>query len=1453
MNRAIRSVILWMCATTISFGVAAQDRAARFRHLTIEDGLPQNMVDCMIQDHQGFMWFGTWNGLCRYDGYSFETFNSDIAKSNSLKNDFIYSLKEDSHHNIWVGTREGLQVFLYGRSTFHVPELARHSGILKSDIRDLEIWNDSTLLLATSQGLGVYRILNREGELEPMTIHKDQFEINEPINAVLADREDNIWLGTDRGVLRISSRGEMERFRFEESDPYSLTADHVLSLYEDAQGAVWIGTEVGLNRVMANDRFERFYHFADQSNSLVHNAVMDITESASGDLLLATLGGFSVFSSNRESFTNYVYEFGVDRSLSNDFLNCVWEDRQGNIWIGTERGGINFFNASQNRIEHFEHEEGNPQSLSLSTINSVFEDDRFLWIGTAGGGLNRYEKSSGKYKHYINRTGDEGSLSFDFVTSICRDRDGFLWVGTWGNGLNKLVGEGTSEEHFKHFRFSEYPGLCSDFVSAFRDDGKGNLWVATLGGLTKFDGDVFTAQLSDDGRFKITEAGCLLFDRPNSLWVGTRKGLFHLDLNQESTKVSKYLNDPKVATSLSGSYVISILKDRKGNLWFGTYGKGLNRMYAEGDAVYFESYSTTEGLSNTVVYGIEEDSRGFLWLSTDYGLSRFDPRAKSFQNFYVSDGLQNNQYYWSASYTNSDGKLYFGGMNGLDSFYPDWVEEESNTTQMVITTINLLNDPVVPGKSYNGIEVLTQSLFDTRKIELSYKEKIVGFEFSSLDYTEPGMIRYAYILEGFEENWNYVPSNRRYASYTNLKPGKYTFRVKASSVHGDFDGPERALEIIIRPPFWVTTWFQLLLVVAIALLFLGYVRWRTYSLKQQKTHLEKQVAERTERINQQKEELREQAEQLRRSNHDLEEKQSYIAEQNQQLEHQNKEIAGQRDELITLNRKLNLVSQLKLSFFTNISHEFRTPLTLIIGPLERLLKERTLDSEVTQSLALMNRNAQRLLHLITQIMDFRKIEKGQMDLKVGPTQFPQFCKSIYEAFLPLAEVKHIEFSYQQKDVPDEVWQDTEKIENVLYNLLSNAFKYTPEKGKIQLIVQGLTNDQSRLIGADSLGQSKTVLSIKVVDSGKGISSENLPLVFKRFYRIESEEAFKIGGSGIGLALAEELIKSHHGGIFVESTLGEGSAFEIQFPCLEGSYATYEVTPQANHEISIRQQVELLRGEFLSSRDYEIEVEQNDENRSITSKEKVLIVEDNHDLRKFLSFHLGKVFHVVAAKDGEEGLVLAKNKNPDLIISDVMMPKMNGMELCARLKNDLQTSHIPLVLLTAKSTVESQIEGLQIGADDYLAKPFNLDLLLAKIANLINSRRKLRQLFMEGDGVKASEVTPNLRDQKFLEEALSIVNTNIDNSSFGARELVNELGVSRSLLHKKLTALTGQSTADFINQIRMKQACQLLKNTELNISEVAYAVGYNDPKYFSRLFSKYFGRSPKEYLKDAILR
>jgi len=1428
-------IICWLSFSIFS---NAQKKNIRFQHFTIVDGLPQNMIDCIWQDKNGFMWFGTWNGLCRFDGFHLKKYEEENKSSDKKLNNFIYSISEDDFGNLWVGTNSGLAAFLYKKSRFkHLTDQQKFN--FSAPINVILKLKSQSLWVAAKDGIAEIRPENDTAEITVQRV----FQFGESknniagsnISCIYQTRSENIWIGTNLGISILpKNKNEFKRLLNKPGNPNSIPSNIVQAIFEDSKGLIWIGTEYGLSVYDSkSDIYTNYLHAANSENSLVNNSVTDINEDLKGNIIIGTLGGISIYNKNMPGiFKNYVSQVYSEFGLNNDFINCLHVDRRGFVWIGTEQGGINKYNPSQNEFEYFEKEVGDPNSLNWNTVSSIYEDDKYIWIGTNGGGLNRYSKLNKIFTHITHSPTNTSSISSNMINSILKDKKGNLWIGTWGGGLNKLVDENSNSPSFKRYQTDakNANSLVNNYISSLLFDDDNNLWIGTLRGLDRYniENDKFEHFHSDRWGLDISRVGCLAFDRKNNLWVGTRYGLFkiisengQINISKPNLKYFKHIENS--SKSLSGDYVISILFDSNGKMWIGTYGNGLNSMISEDNNGIFENFTISDGLPNNIIYSILEDNNGSLWLSTDHGLSKYDTKLGRFRNFNASDGLQNNQYYWASSYKNSKGKLYFGGMNGLNTFYPEWVEEQSVQPKVVFTDFKIFNESVKVGEIYDGKIVLKKLISETDEVEMSYKSNEFLFEFSTMDFEKSSFVEYAYMLEGFEKSWNSASSDRPFASYTNLSPGDYLFKVKATYNKGEWTQMPSTIKITIVPPFWRTWWFILIFAVFFISVFVIFYKYRIYSLKMQKRKLEFQVKERT----------------------------NEIENQNIKLGKQNEEILEQRDELIKLNKKVNLANQYKLRFFTNISHEFRTPLTLILNPVEKLLKSPDQNEKSLNTLSLINRNAQRLLHLIDQLMDFRKIEKGKMELRVSQKSIVEFVTEIADAFKDLAKQKNISLSIDSEDFnKTETWFDQQKIENILYNLLSNAFKYTNDNGKIWLKIY-LKNHNSapEIINNIAMEPSDKCIVIEVGDTGVGIGTEDINHIFNRFYRT-SEQHNLTSGSGIGLSLSKELIKTHKGKIRVWSKQDTGSVFYITFPIDKESYTNELVSDATYNTANLKKQVENLYNEFIN----EDKFKDNDYKNKLIYKKKrptILIAEDNRDLREFLAIKLNEKFNIIEAENGKIAYDQILVHNPGIVISDIMMPLVDGVDLCKMIKKNISTCHIPIILLTAKSNIESRLEGLESGADDYISKPFNFTLLEARIENLIELRKKLFTIFTTKNELEPNEITSNPIDEKFLRKAIKLVENNIGNQEFGVSDLISELNVSQSTLYKKLIALTDKSPIDFVNSIKLKKSISQLKKRDISISEVAFAAGFNDPKYYTRLFKRFYGKTPTEFQNELI--
>lgn len=1386
----------------------------RIQYFTTEEGLPQNTVDCIFRDSRGYMWFATWNGLCRFDGYNYRVFKSDNAHKGGLPGNFVRSISEDRAGQLWIGTDQGLAVYNLHTEKF-LPSSQLPKALQKVSINVIQSDPQGNIWIGCAQA-GLFKISIGK-KVKAQTAYPYHFFglKGVDINALAFNEKNTTWIGTRRGLWTIS-RGQKKLQRASE---FSSLTD-VLALCNDGKGNFWVGTLWGLFRY--NERSAQtllYQHNPDLPNSLSHNTVTAICPDFQGNLLVGTLGGLNQYLPAQNAFQRLSGNGQNQTQLNNEFISALLCDHFGNVWIGTDKGGVNKYNLFQKKFSAFTHN-GTPNTrLSHPTVNSILVEDAQLWIGTAGGGLNHWDAAIQRMTAFRHNPHQEKSLSGDFVSSLLRDRQGQVWVATWGQGLNRL--DPNQPGAFQ--RFQTNPGqlgaLSDNFISSLLEDPRGFLLIGTIGGMDLLDLKTRKAKKLDltgsDGK-PLAEVGCLLRDHAANYWVGTRNGLYRfaasdLDVTRAKVKASAVQTFPVNSSSggIPGSYITSLREDSRGRIWIGTYGQGVAVGTHKGNRQFeFTHYNQDQGLCNNVIYCMEEDQQGRLWLSTDNGLARFDPDQEKFRNFYTFDGLLNNQFYWSASFKDANGRLYFGGINGLNHFDPDAIEDYPHTPRVSITDFKLFNTSVRAGEKRHARTVLQQDAQGIRAAELSYKDNVFSIEFACLDYTMPEAMQYAYKLEGVNQDWVVVPANRPFAQYNNLRGGTYLFKVKATNSDGNWSKVPTEFKLIIHPPFWDTLWFRIFGALLLIAFVVAYIHWRTNYLRSQKKKLEQQVYLRTQKIEGQKAEL----------------------------EYKNLEISAQRDQLFELHQKVEEASQSRLRFFTNISHEFRTPLTLIIDPIESLMEKYRQDVQSCHSLEVINRNAQRLLQLINQLMDFRRIESGKVHAKVCEGDLLQFVKGVYESFQDLAEHQRIQYQFLYNYPRGPVWYDAEKLENILYNLLSNAFKYTPEHGKIDLELYFEADGSS--------------FSLWVRDTGTGIAADHLEHIFEHFYQVNSVQNSSIAGTGIGLALTRELVDVLNGKIKVESKIGKGTEFCVKIPAQANAFLEHELASTSTADqrrFNLNTQVDLFKAEITRLSAFQSEGTQS----GGKDKPLLLVVEDNYDLRAFLCESLQDQYRILEASNGKEAYDMAKKYAPHLIISDIMMPVMDGLELCSRIKNNLHTCHIPVVLLTARSMVENCLEGLETGADDYIPKPFNLRILKAKIFNLIDSRRKLKLIFSREVNAETPPVTHNSLDEKFMERVYAVLETHYTEAEFSIEEFANAMHMSRSLLYKKLKALTDLSATDFITLYKLKKAIGLLESGMANISEIAFQVGFNDPKYFSRLFRRQFGMTPSEYQRSKV--
>jgi signal transduction histidine kinase/ligand-binding sensor domain-containing protein/CheY-like chemotaxis protein len=1439
LQLTILFIIIWLKGYTN----LQQSANYHFQYLKVEDGLPQNTINAIAKDAFGFMWFGTNNGICRFDGYSFETFKSDKNNSNSLPDNMISSIEPGFDNNIWIGSSNGL--------SYYDPyaDLIYNYTVAETGCQDIQkvtsILADGDKLWIGTSTNGLFLLTpNKDGNLRISShfIRNNHSIGTNNITVISKNHTNTVVVGTNEGIFTYQPQHNI----FEKKSNYGQLLENAFinDIFESNKGELFVATSIGLAFLGHNMQQPVMYtnNPADET-SLAHNTVNKISENAQGEILVASLGGLQKFDPSTGLFYSFP-EIGPDYyKLNNQFINTLFCDKAGNVWIGTEKGGINKFNVFQNQFGYYTHDPNNKNSLNENTINSIFKEKDYLWIGTAGGGLNMVDLKSGTINHYVFNVFNQRSISSDYITSFIRDNSDMLWVGTWGGGLNRLttLGSSVSIERITAGSSGASNTLVNSFISSLVYDGN-KLVIGTEGGLSTYNTllrrfTTYTTPINNNP--PLSEIGCLLKDSKGYYWVGTRNGLFRfhssslIETEEPTVQIDKiqfFRNEPGNQHSIPGNYVISLLEDSKGNIWVGTYGNGLCKCtFDQNGNIQCATISQADGLPNNVIYGILEDDFGNLWISTDYGLACYNLSTKKIRNFFKQDGLLNNQFYWSASFKSDEGILYFGGTEGLNYFKPEHVLEYKHLATPKVTRLKIFNQEIRSGEISHGKVVIRKPVFSADTILLSYRDNNISLDFSALDFYLPEKTVFAYMIPEIDKDWIYVPAQRRFANYSNLKGGSYHFLLKASNCDGIWNEKPTEITIIITPPFWKTKWFTILSIIFVLSVSFFIIQYQLKRIIDQKRVLEEKVILRTQKIEDQKIMLEKQANDLIESNQKLERRQILIEQQKKELEDKNNEISSQRDELILLNNKVREINQKQLSFFTNISHEFRTPLTLIISPLERLIDKFKNDNETENILKILNRNAQRLLLLINQLLEIRKIETGNQELRVELTDVKAFLLEIFNSFNELARKNEILYTCNFS-ITDETWIDKEKIENVTYNLLSNAFKFTPKGGKISLSVRTKKIDENLF------------LKISVSDSGIGISPDQIGRLFDRFYQVTESKNHKHAGTGIGLSLVKSLAEIMYGKVEAQSEPGKGSNFSVSIPVNNQFFANHEIDTSGQvYESDIQSKVAILYDQIIET--------PHAHHPHLIDREipSILVIEDNPDMRQYICSNLSRFFNVLEAENGKQGLEAAKKEEPDLIISDIMMPEMDGLELCRKIKTNLYTSHIPLILLTAKGEVEDYVEGLEQGADDYISKPFNIEILIAKVSGMIENRKKLRKKYSSLEDVSPTELTTSKLDEQFFIKIGEIVELNYIDPDFDVDKFASLMLVSRSQLYKKMKAITDLSTIDFLNVFRLKKSVDLLKQGDLQISEIAYSTGFNDPKYFSRIFKKYYHCTPSEYV------
>lgn len=1349
----------------------------------MEDGLSQRFVLEVVVDCKGFLWVATEDGLNKYDGYSFKHFRNDPDDSTSLGGNILRQALE-SHayggHKLYVCTVGGGLACL--DLTTELFTNYQHDPEDSTSISNNSVWIVEETLFDGVPEIWVGVIGPSLDRLNIRTGKFKRYKMPSMVTDLFYDSHGILWVGTSSaGIGRYNpDTDDFTFYQHDPNDPASLASRGTYDMTEDQFGNLWIGTIGPLDRMILPDNeqaspvFEHWDNDPDDPDSFSGPSVEYLFEDSKGRLWVSTFGGGQdLFDREQKTFTHFKHDPDNPHSVGANSIFSIAEDHSGVIWFG-HQNGISKWDDQKAPYTRYEYSRSGPTGLKdlwISAILSTLEkNQQILWLGTIGKGLCRYNRSTGEAKWYRHDKNKKNSIADNNVLSMVHMDSNELLIVTWG-GASRF---NTQTEEFETYYFK--PDANSDYseevMMASHRGPSGRIWVTTMNHIAEFNRDRNRLEnVANVRAYAVLEAEN---NGKQYLWGGSfNYGL--LRINLETKKRTWYLNDPLDDSSISNNMIEALFQSKlhgKDVLWVGTMS-GLDRYDYETQT--FKHYGVSDGLPHNHITCINEDRNGDLWITSKLGLTRFDPINESFKTFWKEDGLPSDAYEFESIHRSEGGEIFVGGDRGLVSFFPDSIRENPVPPNVVLTDFKIFHESVPIGPADKDLEPdkfsLNKHISYTDSISLSHEDNVITVTYSALDFRSPMKNRYAYKLEPFDKGWIYTDANRREATYTNLPPGAYTFRVKGSNNDGVWNEKGTSLKIIIAPPWWNTYEARVLY-----LLLLASIGTLLYRSRISRLRIQHQA----------------------------------------QLDHLEAE-------------KYHELDDLKSRFFANISHEFRTPLTLILGPVKKLLTKHS-SEEDRKSLMLIQRQSKRLLNLVTQLLDLTRLEQSHVRLQTSQRNIIPLLKALVLSFSSLAERREISLTFNTDLEDIQVYVEKESMVKIMNNLLSNAFRFSTSGDQIQVLVS--VNEKS---DHDSEGE----IQIDVVDTGRGVSPEDQEHIFDRFYQSKQTRESAKASTGIGLALTKELVELHKGQIFFESCEGIGSTFTIRLPLGSIHLSSEEIIETADDEDTLAIDTETL----------EVSEPEQVQIASGSILPRILIVEDNPDVRNYIRSYLNKEFRCYEAENGMVGLELIAKQHFELVISDIMMPGMNGVEFCETIKSDANTSHIPVILLTARADLKSKLEGLETGADDYLTKPFDAEELVQRVKNLVEQRQSLRERFQREIALIPDELELSSIDTQFVENAIRIVSENMEDTKFSVNTFSRQIHMSRQHLNRKLKSVTGMSTLEFIRSQRLKRAAVLLKNEEATVTEIAFQVGFSSPSHFSRSFQKEFGVTPSKYLAD----
>ncbi|MDG1871431.1 MAG: two-component regulator propeller domain-containing protein [Flavobacterium sp.] len=1373
-------LIMFIMVSIFSNVIHSQKLYEGYRFISINEGISKRAVSCITQDQYGYMWIGTYGaGLYKYNGLSYTIFESNWQQEESLISNMVYSTFIDKYNTLWVGTDQGICFYNRELNKFEKLELRVLSSkkdkidiAVKSIIQD----NYNNLIVGT-YGKGIFKV-NLKTKIVSFIKSDVSTYTNYQVNCFKKAKDGTIYLGTSFGLKSLQANGNYIK-TVKDNTGKTLVDQNIESILIDSKQNIWLGTFYnGLIKVTREKA-----GFSSQSFPITKKRVMALLQTESNTIFCATENdGILLVDSEGKILKQYINNKNDNNSLKSNSVWSLFADKEKRIWLGYYNQGVDVFDKLYSKFNAIEPSKyNNESSLQAKSVTSIVKNkEGKFWISLEGGGVDLYDPLTSLSKHINSKNASFlTGLKSDDVQTVFIDSKENVWLGSWNGGIYFLK---KGSKNFVNYNTNNTVGITSNRMMSFSEDSKGIIWIGTyLRGLhyyvpseNKFYHCGSTSFASNE--LVNGDVRKVMVDSKDRVWVGSTLGLFLITHDKNfnfSIKALKnqMMKDKKMQKNQS---VLSLYESRNKTIWIGTDGAGLfsyNPISGK-----FDHYYDFKGLLEKSIAAIVEDNTGAIWVSGKAGITKLDLKKKEAINFTKDDGLLDNDFNYNSVLRDSNGDLYFGSYEGINFFNPSKILKSKKQPLLYFSDFKLFNKSVSPG---DVDSLLAKVISETDSLILTYDQSVFTVEYVGLNYAHPGKNEYAYYLEGFEKEWNYV-GGKRAATYTNLAAGKYVLNVKAAKRGGVWSAKPLQLHIEILPPFWRTNLAYFLYALAIVLVSI------------------------------------------------------YLKKFLQRRFHEKQAIQFERDKATQIE-KLNAK---KLQFFTNISHEFRTPLTLIINPLEDIIKSGKFDlpAEVLNKLHVIHKSSDRLSRLINELMDFNKLQFNKMALHVQPLEVVNFTKNIVSYFEEEAISRSIDLQFESTVESLQDWLDPKMLEKIIFNIISNAFKVTADHGKIKVKI----NATQKMIFLPLANENNKIETFEIIieDTGSGLSKKDIKRIFDRFYQVNNLNKTYYGSTGIGLEVVRGFVELHKGKIEVDSTLGVGTTFTVIFPLGHEFFSEAEILDE-EHQVTVG---ESIRKITATQSPVVAEEPKNDIVHTI------LIVEDNAELRNYLKDELKKSYKIIVAENGLKGYELAQQKLPDLILTDVIMPIMNGLELCKKVKADLKTSHIPLLMLSAKALVQDKLEGIDSGADMYMSKPFDMDILKSSLGQLINSRQIMFDKFYKGITKNAKEKTTTL-DNEFIQKTLNFIHENINESDLSVEILASKVFLSRSQLYRKIKTLTGVSVNEFIRNVRLEKAKELIQLGDNNINEISYKVGFASPSYFTKCYKVKFGHLPTQLNKD----